>query len=453
MTLPNYFLVDLPAEASLTPMMVREAAKTLKHNRERYLAGRSTGGLIEFLANLGREWLQPDYPFRQMALALPHAQSGFSREILAAGLDQFFSRFTRENLLQWIEQELGQENRLDVFCASAPEKSGRRSSVAFGPAFQVHITSGNLPCPAFTSILSGLLLRSAQFVKGSSRSSALPRLLAHSIYDLDPKLGACLELAAWKGGHEALENALFEEADCVTATGSDDAIASIRKRVPAHTRFLGYGHRVSFSYITQRALAGAGGARLVPAAARDIIAWDQLGCLSPHVIYVEDPDGRTAEPFAARLAAELERREITEPRAAASTAVAATIANRRAFYEVRAAHSPDTRHWFSSKSTAWTVIYEADPLFQLSCLHRFIYVKSVKNTTELLQGVDPVRAVVSTIGLGVAEDQAPHLAAEFARWGAPRLCPIGQMQNPPLAWRHDGRPALAGLVSWSDWEN
>jgi len=26
------------------------------------------------------------------------------------------------------------------------------------------------------------------------------------------------------------------------------------------------------------------------------------------------------------------------------------------------------------------------------------------------------------------------------------------MQNPPLAWRHDGRPPLADLVSWTDWE-
>jgi len=26
------------------------------------------------------------------------------------------------------------------------------------------------------------------------------------------------------------------------------------------------------------------------------------------------------------------------------------------------------------------------------------------------------------------------------------------MQNPPLTWRHDGRPALADLVTWADFE-
>ena len=42
MNLPNYFLADLPQEATLTATMVGEACQTLKRNRERYLAGRST---------------------------------------------------------------------------------------------------------------------------------------------------------------------------------------------------------------------------------------------------------------------------------------------------------------------------------------------------------------------------------------------------------------------------
>ena len=43
-------------------------------------------------------------------------------------------------------------------------------------------------------------------------------------------------------------------------------------------------------------------------------------------------------------------------------------------------------------------------------------------------------------------------ATEWARWGATRICAIGQMQNPPLTWRHDGRPSLGDLVTWTDWE-
>jgi hypothetical protein len=249
-----------------------------------------------------------------------------------------------------------------------------------------------------------------------------------------------------------LERVLFEEAGCVTATGSDEALAAIRQRVPAKTRFLGYGHRVSFGYVSARALSTFHARQVVERAATDVVAWNQLGCLSPHVIYVEEGGGLSAEKIAEALAAELDRREAAEPRGELPVETAAVIASRRSFYEIRAAHSPDTRHWASQGSTAWTVVYEADPRFQLSCLHRFIYVKGVKDLTEALQNAESVRGKVSTVGLAAPADLAQEYATQLARWGATRVCPLGQMQNPPLAWRHDGRPALGDLVTWTDWE-
>ena len=106
----------------------------------------------------------------------------------------------------------------------------------------------------------------------------------------------------------------------------------------------------------------------------------------------------------------------------------------------------------ASGSTAWTVVYEADPLFAVSCLHRFVFVKAAPDLAAALRAADAVRGKVSTVGLASAEDRAASLALELARWGAGRVCPIGRMQEPPLAWRHDGRPALADLIAWTDWE-
>ena len=97
-------------------------------------------------------------------------------------------------------------------------------------------------------------------------------------------------------------------------------------------------------------------------------------------------------------------------------------------------------------------MFEGDPLFQLSCLHRFIYVKSVNNLSETFHHADVIRGKVSTVGLSAPEEKAQEFATQLARWGVTRVCPLGQMQNPPLAWRHDGRPALANLVRWTDWE-
>src|SRR3954469_17616642 len=110
------------------------------------------------------------------------------------------------------------------------------------------------------------------------------------------------------------------------------------------------------------------------------------------------------------LAEELVRREETEPRGEVPAETAATIASRRAFYEVRAAHSPDTRFWRSENSTAWTVVYEEDARFQHSCLNRFIYVKGVSDLKTALTGADSIRSQVSTVGIAAGEEKTRELA-------------------------------------------
>jgi hypothetical protein len=451
MNLPNYFLADLPPEATLSASMLSEACQTLRRNRQHYLANRSTESLVTLLSHIASRWLEPDYSFRELALESSGA-TGFSRPTLARGLDASFKQLTPENFRLLLEQDLGHSQRLDDLVSSEPERKTSRASIATAPGFLVHVTAGNLPMAALQSIVFGVLLRSAQFVKCARGASLLPRLFAHSLYDADPKLGACLEIADWRGGNPDLEKCLFAEANCVTATGSDESLAAIRKALPPTTRFAGYGHRLSFAYITAGLLTRLHAGRIAARAATDVAAWNQLGCLSPHVVYAESGGQISAEQFAEILAEELRRREESEPRGELPVEVSAAISSRRSFYEVRATHSEDTRLWCSKDSTAWTVVFEADPKFQISCLNRFIYVKTAANLTEALQSADAVRGHVSTVGLAAPEDRAQVLATELARWGVTRVCPLGQMQEPPLTWRHDGRPALADLITWTDYE-
>jgi hypothetical protein len=452
MTLPNYYLADLPPEAQPTPAMVREACRTIRRNREQYLLPRTTPALIRLLSSVAEDWLDAGNPFREMALTEGQARTGFSPRVLAAGLDVFFRQLTYENLDALIVQELGHVERLDALVTSPAEQRNQRAAMARGPVLLAQITAGNLPVPALLGMVLGLLTRSAQFVKCARGTALLPRLFAHSIYEVEPKLGACLEIAEWPGGSGPLEDALFSEADCVTATGTDETVNDIRRRLPGHVRFLGYGHRVSFGYVAREMLSRLSAPEVAVRAAEDVAAWDQLGCLSPHVFYVERGGTVWPERFAEMLAEALSDQERLRPRGDLAADEAAAIATRRAFYEVRTAHHPDTLQWCSPGSTAWTVVYEADPEFQVSCLNRFIYVKGVMDLAEALRGAEKVRGNVSTVGLAAPMTLAGKLAVELARWGAARICGIGQMQRPPLAWRHDGRPSLGDLVTWTEWE-
>jgi hypothetical protein len=452
LNLPAYFLADLPAGATLTAGLITDACLALKRNRARFLEERTTESLIQRLDGIGRDWLEADYPFRRHALEAGPAATGFSAAVLAMGLDSFFKQLTAENLEELLRQELGHPGRLDDFHSGEHERGTSRVALARGPELLAHIAPGNIPNAVMLNMVLGFLARAAQFVKCASGQAFLPRLFAHSVYEADAKLGSCLEVAEWPGGTESLESALFAEADCVTATGSDETLGAIRKALPGHARLAGYGTRVSFGFVAKEALEGRHPESIAARAALDVAAWNQLGCLSPHVIYVEEGGRIGAEDFAELLAGELAALEKTHPSGRLTAREAAGIASRRAVYEVRAAHSPETKMWASAESTAWTVVLEREARFQVSCLNRFVYVKAVQDANEALRGAEPMREHISTVGLAAGGTRTGELARQFARWGARRICPLGEMQKPPLAWRHDGRPALGDLLTWSEWE-
>jgi len=474
MDLPNYFLADLPLEATLSPAMIAAACETLKRNREKYLAPRKLEDIVSLLCEVAAGWLEPHNKFRRLALEAASERRSptrpvsmdlhragpetgapppvFSPATVARGLDDFFRRFTPENFQALLAQDLGR----GVVATDLVDNAGQPPSVTrhfwHGPQLLVHVAAGNIPNPALMSLTLGLLTRSAQFMKCASGAALWPRLFAHSIYEVDHKLGACLELAEWRGGNAELETALFAEADCLTATGSDDSLAAIRSRVPAHVRFLGYGRRVSFGFVTREVLRDETIAELVARVVDDVVAWDQQGCLSPHVIYVEERGAVESDKFAQLLAVELMNREGAEPRGRISVEESAAIASRRDIYETIAVHRGDVKLWQSQDSTAWTVVFEHETRFHFSPLNRFIFVKPVPNLAAVFPGVDELKGKVSTVAVAAPPERLKDLAPQLARWGVTRICPPGQMQNPPMTWRHDGRPALGDLVTWTDFE-
>ena len=472
MNLPHLFLADMPPEAVLTPALIRDACIAVKRNRATWLRARPTQELVELLAYCGERWLTPENGFRKLALDRGASELGFSAATMARGLDGFFRLLTVESLNGLLTQDLGDARRMDEFCGTPGELRHGRTAWARGPELMVHFVAGNLPNSALMSLVLGVLTKSAQFFKLSSRGGIVPRLLAHSLADLEPKLGGCLEMAAWPGGTEVLEEALLHQADCVVVQGSDETVSSLRPRLPSGTRLLAYGHRLSFGFVGADALSGYGARKSAARAAADIAAWNQLGCLSPHVLYVEERGSVSPEGFAALLAEALAERETSEPRGSLSPEEAGEIANRRALHEVRARRhlaeregaetvprgpffeppGQGTQVWTSEGSTAWTVVYEDDLGFRVSCLNRFVYVKPCADLSRALQAAEVVHGRVSTVGIAASEGRMQELALILARWGVTRVCPLGRMQEPPLAWRHDGRPALADLVSWTDLE-
>lgn len=214
--------------------------------------------------------------------------------------------------------------------------------------------------------------------------------------------------------------------------------------------FIGYGHRASFGVIAREALHSAGAAELAHAAALAVATFDQQGCVSPHLFYVEEGGETTAREWAELLAAAMGALEETLPRGVLAPGESAAIRQARAEAEFGQLAGRGHELHASPATTAWTVIFDPEPGFTPSCLNRLVRVKSVATLDDIAEQVRPLSSVLQTVGVAGPDERIVRLAEQLGRFGASRISPIASMAWPPPQWHHDGRPPLADLARWCD---
>ena len=230
----------------------------------------------------------------------------------------------------------------------------------------------------------------------------------------------------------------------VVASGSDTSLAAIRQRTRG--TFIGYGHKISFSLATKERLADA--ETVAQQAAYDVALYDQQGCLSPQLVYVEEGGAVTPKKFAALLATGLTHWQTELPRGPAPPEVSTAIRKVRDEAEWRAFAGKDIVLHASPHGTDWTVIYDADPTFVQSPLYRTIRVKPLRNIEQLRDIIDSWRPYLEAVGVAAGPERMATLADILGALGVSRVCPIGTMQRPPLSWRHGGCSRIEDLVRW-----
>ncbi len=430
---------------SATVEQVREAIIRMRAARDHVLAHRSTPTVIAALAETARRWLAVDSPWRARASEQAAESLGFSPAMVNEIVDLIFGQWTPEALGELLDKELGDRRVLDEF-----QPLGRLASRAIGPRLITHILAGNVPAPGLVSILSGLLLRSANLVKPAARDPVFPRLFLESLTEVDAELAACVAVLDWPRTETAVTQAALAEAEAVLVCGDDRTIAALRAMAPATAVFMGYGHKISFAVIGREAMTEENLPALARAAAFDVSVYDQQGCLSPHVIYVEERGALSPRKFAGALATAMAEYQQRVPRGRLSVEEAATLTTLRAGYQFRAESDRRLSVWAGPQPNDWLVVYEDDPSFSPSCLNRMVYVKPTDGFSRVLDNVRRYVPLISTVGVAPFDERARALARELAEMGVTRVCPLGEMQQPPLTWHHDGRPNLAALVRWTD---
>ncbi len=424
---------------SPSPTDLSARLDALLANRIQHLVPRTARDILGCIDQAVQRWLDPDSQERQEAEARLSETTSLSAAMIRHVLPLIFREYRADKIEALCVDELG---RLEVLDRFVPSTSGQTR--ASGPPLIMHVLAGNVPGAGLDSVIFSLLVKSAALVKTSSTEPVLSTLFARSIQDIDPNLGACLSVVSWPGGNAELEDLAYGRADVVVASGSDASLAAIRKRTRG--QFIGYGHKVSSSLVTKEGLADA--EAIAHKAAYDVALYDQQGCLSPQLIYVEEGGAITPKEFAALLATGLAHWQTVLPRGPVPPEVSTAIRRVRDEAEWQALAGKDVVLHASPNGTDWTVVYDADPTFVQSPLYRTIRVKPLRNVAQLGGILEAWRPYLEAVGVAAGPARMATLADTLGALGVSRVCPIGTMQLPPLSWRHGGRPRVGDLVRW-----
>lgn len=432
----------------LEPARLAAATEALIAARDEHLAGRPVDAVVESIDRAARRLLDPGDPARRTAESALPAVTGYSPPMVRWVLDRMAADWRRPALERLLADELGDPRVLDGF---RPRPDAGRRVRAFGPDLALHIFAGNVPGVAVTSLIRSLLVKAATLGKSASGDPLLPAIFARTLADVDPELGRCLAVSYWPGGSVGLETAAFLAADAIVVYGGAEVIESVRARAPATARLIEHGPRLSFAIVARERLAGPVVDSTLDATAGAVAAFDQHGCVSPHVVYVEAGGDTAPDAFAARLAEALDRLERELPRGRVGAAEAAAIQHVRGAAEFRAIGGRGVE-LHASDGTAYTVVYDPDPEFRISCLNRVVWVKPVPSLDAAAAAARPFARYLQTVGVAADDERRAALADRLGRMGASRVSGLERMAWPPPSWHHDGRGPLRELIRWVDLE-
>jgi hypothetical protein len=431
--------IDVPA---LTGEQMQALARRVKQASREQLKTLSVSQIVDIVDRAIARLLDPADEYRRRAEQLLPAITGYDAEMVRLGLSSYLKTFRAPQLHRFIAEDFANPKVLDEFQPAAKGGFVR----AFGPDLLVHSWAGNVPALPLWSFVCGLLVKAGNIGKLPSAEPLFASLFARLLAEVHPPLADCFAIVWWKGGDQAASSALFAQADAVLAYGSNEAVAQVRAQLPVTTRFLPYGHKLGFGMIGRAALDTLRAPATARLAAHDIVRYEQQGCYSPHMFYVERGGRIAPREFAQYLASELANLQQRFPRRALALEDAAAVAGWRQASELRAL-AGEGAELLGDANTAWGVAYsEQAQSLAPTAAHRHIHVVAVDRLDDVIPLIEPFADFLQTAAVAAEPAELFRLSELLGRAGVTRVCAIGAMTAPEAGWHHDGRFNLLDLV-------
>ena len=411
------------------------------------LGARPVLDLTRDLGRVGLRFLDSKDPVHREACERVAREAGLSAPAAYEIVTGMARDWTPERLERMVRSDFPDPLVLDEFRPA--EFGGRLRAVGGRLAF--HIGAGSVPGVAATSMIRSLLVKCPVLLKPGRGDAILAPLFARALEALDPELARGVGVAYWpreSGG--PLEALALETAERVVAYGSLELIRLLRGRVPPATPLVAYHHRLSVGAVARECVGITPEADpVLRAAAHAVAIFDQRGCVSPRIIWVEEGGTISPAEWAAQLFEALELVALTLPPGEESLPVAAARRQERDRWELREAAGTGHRI-FAGPLRGASVLYDPDPLspLRLPTAGRTVLVRPIESLSRLPDAFGAARSVLQTIALAAPPDRIPALAERLAESGVTRVATFEEQPWPPAWWRHDGSGPLHSLVRW-----
>ncbi|MDM0044476.1 acyl-CoA reductase [Variovorax dokdonensis] len=439
--------VDVP---TLDAAQMQALAERVRQASARHLKTMTVSDIIAVIDRAVARLLDRDDPFRIQAERLLPIVSGFDADMIRKGLTGYLKTFRAPQLKRFVAEDFANPKVLDEF-QPTPKGGAVR---AFGPDLLVHSWAGNVPALPLWSLVCGLLAKAGSVGKVPSAEPLFAGWFAQLLAEVHPPWAECLAVVWWRGAGDEAASTLFAKADTVMAYGGNEALDALRRRLPASTRFLPHGHKLGVGLVAASALDALHGPRQARLAAWDVARYDQQGCYSPHVFYVERGGAVSPRQFADYLAAELANLHCRYPRRTLLLEDSAAMARWRQAVEWQAmGEAGDSVSLIADGAADWGVAHfeRMQPLAP-TALQRHVQVIAVEHFDEVMPQLAPHARFLQTAGVAAAPAELFRLAEQLGAVGVTRISAIGSMTTPQAGWHHDGRFSLLDLMRMTEIE-
>lgn len=424
----SYKEIDFQDYTALVPDLTEDqlefVCSKIKENRIK-LKNYSTNKIINVIDQAIHIFLDPQSKWRKNIDRIIPQTTGYSSEIIKVGFTKYLTTFRKYELQRFVSEDFYNPQILEQF---VPNHKGGFSK-AIASDIITHVWSGNVPGLPLWSLISSLLVKSGSICKLPKSEPFIASWFVQLLAEIDSVISNSIAIIYWPGGTTKLEDIAINHSDVIIGYGNNDILNQISKRVPATKKFLGYGEKVGLSIVSRETLKPNKVHNIVKNIALEIMRYDQQGCYSPQMIFVQKNAQINSKNFAQMVGSALHQLEKQYPLRSLNLEESIERAQRIKEIETQSIFD-DTLKLFKNQKSSWVVVYQESLIFYPTSLNRFIRIMPFSDINELVQLITFHKKYIQTIGLSASKETMFDWCEKLSCTGVSRFTSLKSMTLP-----------------------